>query len=73
MCHILPKPPCCNISPTARSCRKTVTAVSGVHRVMVELVTATEKAGKAIAEGQAQLQKGVEKVLIQLYTYVAYG
>lgn len=39
-------------------------AVSGVHRVMVELVTATEKAGKAIAEGQAQLQKGVEKVML---------
>lgn len=41
---------------------KTVVSVSGVHRVMVELSTATEKAVKAIAEGQAQLQKGVEKV-----------
>lgn len=29
---------------------------------MVELATATEKAIKAIAEGQAQLQKAVEKV-----------
>lgn len=41
---------------------KIVVSVSGVHRVMVELATATEKAIKAIAEGQAQLQKAVEKV-----------
>lgn len=39
-----------------------VLAVAGVHRVMVELATATEKAGKAIAEGKTQLQKAVEKV-----------
>eukprot|EP00752_Nemacystus_decipiens_P012854 g11381.t1 len=38
-----------------------VVAVAGVHRVMVELATATEKAGKAIAEGKAQLQKNIEK------------
>lgn len=38
-------------------------AVAGVHRVMVELATATEKAGKAIAEGKTQLQKTVEKVI----------
>lgn len=29
---------------------------------MAELTAATDKAAKAIAEGQAQLQKGVEKV-----------
>ena len=39
-----------------------VLAVAGVHRVMVELATATDKAGKAIAEGKTQLQKTVEKV-----------
>lgn len=39
-----------------------VVAVAGVHRVMVELATATDKAGKAIAEGKTQLQKTVEMV-----------
>lgn len=29
---------------------------------MVELATATDKAGKAIAEGKAQLHKNLEKV-----------
>ncbi|CAM9162262.1 unnamed protein product, partial [Hapterophycus canaliculatus] len=38
-----------------------VGAVAGVHRVMVELATATDKAGKAIAEGKAQLHKNLEK------------
>ncbi|CAM9985812.1 unnamed protein product [Scytosiphon promiscuus] len=36
-------------------------AVAGVHRVMVELATATDKAGKAIAEGKAQLHKNLDK------------
>lgn len=39
-----------------------IIAVAGVHRVMGELSTATDKAEKAIAEGKAQLQKNVEKV-----------
>ena len=39
-----------------------VVAVAGVHRVMGELGTAVDKAGKAIAEGKAQLKKNVEKV-----------
>lgn len=39
-----------------------IIAVTGVHRVMGELSTATDKAEKAIAEGKAQLQKNVEKV-----------
>ncbi|CBJ27106.1 similar to Dynein heavy chain 3, axonemal (Axonemal beta dynein heavy chain 3) (Ciliary dynein heavy chain 3) [Ectocarpus siliculosus] len=38
-----------------------IIAVTGVHRVMSELSTATDKAEKAIAEGKAQLQKNVEK------------
>ncbi|CAM9851471.1 unnamed protein product, partial [Ectocarpus sp. 13 AM-2016] len=33
-----------------------IIAVTGVHRVMGELSTATDKAEKAIAEGKAQLQ-----------------
>ncbi|CAM9159174.1 unnamed protein product, partial [Ectocarpus sp. 8 AP-2014] len=38
-----------------------IIAVAGVHRVMGELSTATDKAEKAIAEGKAQLQKNVAK------------
>lgn len=47
-----------------------VVAVAGVHRVMGELGTAVEKAGKAIAEGKAQLKKNVEKVGGQTATLV---
>eukprot|EP00903_Cladosiphon_okamuranus_P012758 g11926.t1 len=47
-----------------------VVAVAGVHRVMVELATATEKAGKAIADGKTQLQKTVEKAKRRMETDV---
>lgn len=48
--------------PIAVVFKKVVVAVAGVHRVMGELGTAVDKAGKAIAEGKAQLKKNVEKV-----------
>ncbi|CAB1120679.1 unnamed protein product [Ectocarpus sp. CCAP 1310/34] len=46
---------------TMRTEEQVIIAVTGVHRVMGELSTATDKAEKAIAEGKAQLQKNVEK------------
>ena len=49
----------CTCTPLVR---QVIVAVVGVHHVMAELTTATAKAGKAIAEGQLQLQKNLEKV-----------
>lgn len=48
--------------PWAYDGSQSVIGVAGVHRVMAEVATATDKAGKAIADGQAQLQKEAEKV-----------